>query len=281
MKKFFVLMLLCISAFASAALPPQSVTLESGSVRVRLDGRKRWNMNRIEYQGQLLCVDNSHAHYGMTCRPHNFKFGVGSGHDESGFVEEALSVKIYADGKEIVPQKDVIVSGKNIKVEKISKILDIDVKYIIILENDTITEFIEAVASKYMKLHHLYFFMHPWSPRFTDLHILYEDGKVSDVSFKSDHKFVNRKFAPFSAWYDKKSGYGTATAFKNLNGGRKLMRFIWDRPQYRKDYLCDYFNAGLPAGHKIAYQSKTAFFRQSDNSKWIAEAEKVFKQISL
>ena len=37
----------------------------------------------------------------------------------------------------------------------------------------------------------------------------------------------------------------------------------------------------IPAGHKIAYQSKTAFFRQSDNSKWIAEAEKVFKQISL
>ena len=281
MKKFFVFLLFCLNIMIFAALPPESVMLESGNVRVRLDGRKRWNMNRIEYQGQLLCVDNSHSHYGMTCRPHNFKFGVGSGHDESGFVEEALSVKIYTDGKEVIPQKNVAVKGSKIKVVKNSKILDIDVIYTIVIENDIITEFIDAVASKDMKLHHLYFFMHPWSPRFSDLHIMFDNGTTADVSFKSDNKFVNRKFAPYSAWYDKKSGYGVVTSFKNLKGGKKLMRLIWDRPQYRKDYLCDYFNDRLPAGHKISYQSKTVFFRQQDKTKWISAAEDIYKQIKL
>ena len=280
MKNLFSCSLLFATAILSAAIP-QSITLKSGEVSVRLDGKKRWNMNRIEYQGELLCVDYPHAHYGMVCRPDNWKIGVGSGHDETGFAEQLVSLKIFADGKEVLPQKDITVQGKNIRVEKVSKILTLNVKYIINIENNIIYEFIETVSTEKMKLHHLYFFMHPWSPRFTNLYVKYADGTVKDFSFKSDNSFPNRKFAPFSAWYDSKSGYGAATAFKNVKGTKNMMRFIWDRPQYRKDYLCDYLIASLPAGHVISYEAKTAFFRQQDNSKWTADAENVFKQIKF
>ena len=47
----------------------------------------------------------------------------------------------------------------------------------------------------------------------------------------------------------------------NIKGGKKLMRIIWDRPQYRKDYLCDYFKSNLPGGHVIAYEAETSFYR--------------------
>ena len=280
MKNLFICFLLSAAVISIAAIP-QSITLKSGEVSVRLDGKKRWNMNRIEYQGELLGVDYPHAHYGMTCRPDKWKNGVGSGHDETGFSEQLVSLKIFADGKEILPQKGSAVQGKNIRVEKVSKILTLNVKYIITIENNIIHEFLETVSSEKMQLHHLYFFMHPWSSRFTDLHVKYANGTTNDFSFKSDNSFPNRKFAPLCAWYDSKSGYGAATSFRNVKGTKNMMRLIWDRPQYRKDYLCDYFTTALPAGHVISYEAKTAFFRQQDNAKWTTDAENVFKQIKF
>ena len=143
MKKFFVLYFAFIVSVFSAAIP-QSIMLESGDLKVRLDGRKRWNMNRIEYQGELLSVDSPNAHYGMTCRPIDFKYAVGSGHEETGFGEKVVSLKIFSDGKEIVPQENISVCGSKIKVEKVSKILDLNVKYDILIENNIISEFIEV-----------------------------------------------------------------------------------------------------------------------------------------
>lgn len=61
---------------------------------------------------------------------------------------------------------------------------------------------------------------------------------------------------------------------------KNMKRLIWDRPQYRKDYLCDFSSAVLPAGHMIVYESKTAFFSQADKSKWISDAEKLFARLN-
>ena len=138
MKRFFILYFALIISVFSAAIP-QSIMLETGDLKVRLDGRKRWNMNRIEYQGELLSVDSQNAHYGMTCRPIDFKYAVGSGHEETGFGEKVVSLKIFSDGKEIVPQENISVCGSKIKVEKVSKILDLNVKYDILIENNIIS----------------------------------------------------------------------------------------------------------------------------------------------
>lgn len=257
-----VLSLFCLlCAFFCVADIPQSVMLESGNIRVRLDGKKRWNLNRVEYNGELLGKDSPYAHYGMTCRPSDFKYTVGSGHEESGFGETVVSIKFYADDKEVFPESGVPIRGKKIKVEKVSKILSLDVKYNIHLENDIIYEQIEAVSGKDMKLHHLYFFMHPWDPRFSELHIHHPNSTIRKIPFKSDHKFVNRKFVTTAAFYDKKSGIGVVTTYRNLKGGNNMMRFIWDRPQYRKDYLCDYFKSDLPRGQVISYEAETSFYR--------------------
>ena len=266
MKTGFCLFWLFLTFFCIAEIP-QSVMLESGNIRVRLDGKKRWNINRIEYCNELLGKDSPNAHYGMTCRPHDFKYAVGSGHEESGFGEIVTDLKIYVDGKETVPEKGVVLCGKKLKVEKISEILSLKVKYTIRIENDIITEYIEAVSEKDMKLHHLYFFMHPWEPRFSKVSISHENGLITVKQFKSDHKFVNRKFVGTVSFFDRSSGIGVITEYRNIKGGKNMMRFIWDRPQYRKDYLCDYFKSDLPRGQVISYESKTLFYRVNSNSK--------------
>lgn len=260
MKLGYCLFLLFLAVTCIAA-PPSSVTLESGNIRLRLDEKKRWNINRIEFCGERLGKDSPYAHYGMTCRPADFKYAVGSGHEESGFGEQVISIKFYAGNKEVFPEKGVTIHGTKLKVEKISKILTLDVKYNIVLDNDKIYESIEAVSNKDMKLHHLYFFMHPWEPRFSELYISNSARSIRTIPFKSNQKFVNRKFVRTATFFDKKSGIGAITTYRNIKGEKKMMRLIWDRPQYRKDYLCDYFMSVLPKNHVIAYEAETSFYK--------------------
>ena len=68
------------------------------------------------------------------------------------------------------------------------------------------------------------------------------------------------------AFYDANAGIGAITTYRNIKGGKKMMRIIWDRPQYRKDYLCDYFMSDLPGGHVIAYEAETSFYRVNSNN---------------
>lgn len=279
MKK--LTMLACLfAAVVSYAAIPQSITIESGNVRVRLDGKKRWNINKIEWKNRLFGIDEGGAHYGTAFQPQGSKFFIGSGHDESGEGEKFTSLKILVDGKEVTPVEKTVIKGKKVQVEKHSSITDLNVITKFTIENDTILETTEITAAKPVKINFLYFFMHPWSTRFNKFHAIGADGSKLDLTFKSDGSFPNRKFMPSAAWYDTKSGLGVASVIKNVKGLKKPMRFLWDRTSYRKDYLCDYAHSTFPAGNVVIYECKTGFFQQMDQTKWIADAEALFNKLN-
>ena len=273
----FLFALAMVSVFADI---PQSITLESGNVRIRLDGKKRWNVNRIEWKNQLMGVDFSGAHYGVVYRPVTSKHPIGTGHDESGIGEKLISLKIYADHREVIPVEGKIIKGKHIRVERTSQIADLATKTSLIIENDIMRETAEISADKDIKLDHLYIFMHPWSTRFDKFHAIRANGDKIDVSFRSDNSFPNRKFVPSAAWYDTKTGFGAVTFIRNIKGKKSPMRYLWDRKIYRKDYLCDYYHSVFPAGTAVVYEAATGFFRQPDSDKWIADAEALMKKLA-
>lgn len=279
MKKtlFFLLTLAMISGSAE---PPQSITLESGSVRIRLDAKKRWNVNRIEWKNQQLGVDTPGAHYGIVYKPAGARYPIGTGHDESGFGEEVISLKIFADGKEVTPKEKQIISGNKIRIEKVSRIADFSARSSTVIENGILRETAEVSAEKDVNLDHIYFIMHPWSTRFDKFHAVFANGKKLDVTFKSDNSFPNRKFVPSAAWYETATGLGAVTFIRNIEGRKSPMRFLWDRKNYRKDYLCDYYRSTFPAGKKVIYEAVTGFFRQPDAEKWTAEAESMMENLS-
>ena len=276
MKK--LTMLACLfAAVTSYAAIPQSITIESGNVRVRLDGKKRWNINKIEWKNRLFGIDEGGAHYGTAFQPQGSKFFIGSGHDESGVGEKFISLKIIVDGKEITPVEKNVIKGKKVRVEKISEITTLKVKSTFTIENDVLLETTELTAATPVKINFLYFFMHPWSTRFNKFHTIKTDGSKLDITFKSDNSFPNRDVGPAAAWYDTKSGLGVVSVIRNIKGQKKPMRFLWDRTSYRKDYLCDYAHSTFPAGNIVIYECKTRFFQQLDPKKWIADAEKLFQ----
>ena len=259
---------------------PQSITLESGRIRIRLDAGKRWNVNRIEWKDHLLGTDLAGAHYGAVYRPKGGKHPIGTGHEESGIGEKLFSLKIYADDQEVVPSEGGVIKGKVIRVERTSQIAELSSKTSLVMENDLLWEMTQITAEKEVKMMHLYFFMHPWSPRFDKFHAVFPNGEKLDVTFKADNAFPNRKFAPSAAWYETKTGLGAATFLRNIKGAKNPMRFIWDRKVYRKDYLCDFLNGTFPAGHVAVYESVTGFFRQKEQEKWIGEAEELLEKLS-
>ena len=165
MKNIFLLLFFLATGSAFADVP-QSITLESGNVRIRLDGKKRWNVNRIEWKNNLFGVDFPGAHYGAVYRPIDSKFPIGTGHDESGIGEKLTSLKIFADHREVIPAEGKIVKGKHIRVERTSQIADIASKTSLVIENDILRERTEISAGKDVRMDHLYIFMHPWSTRF-------------------------------------------------------------------------------------------------------------------
>ena len=279
MKKTLFL-IFALALFSALADIPQSITLESGNVRIRLDGRKRWNVNRIEWKNNLLGVDFAGAHYGVVYRPVTSKHPIGTGHDESGIGEKLTLLKIFADHKEVVPAEGKIIKGKHIRVERTSRIADLTTKTSLTIENDIIRETAEVTAEKDLKLDHVYIFMHPWSTRFDRFHAVASNGKKIDISFKSDNSFPSRKFVPCAAWYETKTGLGAVTFMRNIKGKKSPQRYLWDRKTYRKDYLCDYYRTTFPAGTVVVWEAVTGFFRQPDQNLWIGEAEALMKQLS-
>lgn len=278
MKKFFITVLFFTVCGLFADIP-QSITLESGNIRIRLDGRKFWNMNRIEWKNHLLGVDQKGAHYGIACQPQGERFFIGSGHDESGKTEKLISLEIFADGEKVTPVDNAVIKGREIQINKVSGITNLLVKTVTVIHGDVIYETAEVSALKPVKINYLYFFMHPWTTRFDKFHAVFANGKKLDVTFKSDNRFPNRNFVPSAAWYDTESGLGAATVLNNIRGKKAPRRFLWDRTNYRKDYLCDFAHSTMEPGTVVIYESKTGFFQQPDPAKWIAEAEVFFEKL--
>ncbi|MBR2723239.1 MAG: hypothetical protein IKB77_02810 [Lentisphaeria bacterium] len=279
MKKIFVLFMLLTVAAVFGNTPPQSVVMESGNLKVRLDGRKFWNINRIEWEGQLVGVDQTGAHYGVAYQPEGSKFFIGSGHDESGRSEKLNSIRFFIDDRQEMPVKSPIIRAAVVGMEKESQIADFKVRYRFFIDHNILHERVEISAGNDVKVNFLYPFMHPWSTRFTDYFGVGESGRTLNIKFKSDGSFPNRNYLDYGVWYDEKSGIGVASLITPESGEKSLRRFLWDRPNYRKDYLCDYAHAVFPAGHTAIYISHTAFFRQEDKTKWHETAMNLLERL--
>jgi|GEM_PF-1453907 len=250
---------------------PRVISLDNGQVFLRLDSHKFWNINRIDVvfgnRKQNFGIENSESHYGAVLRPAGSQYFIGSGHCESGRSEIVKSLKIIADGKEVIPGESPI-SGKCIQVEKISNIADLQLKYSLTLKEKQLLETVEIISLADIKSRCMYFFMHPWNTRFTGLYIRDLDGKdhFHSAAGNNSHPFGMKSFFPYAMWHDAQNGDAIVTHITRQPESRKMSRYIWDRKVYRKDYVVDFVNVTMPKNTKVTYCAETVFFN-SKNSK--------------
>src|SRR6266550_5221744 len=165
------------------ALGPPALKISCGDVVLRIDGPLKWTINRIEYKGTPLAIENSA--YGTVFLFPGIGF-IGSGHllDRKDGAEDVLGLEMYLDNnrlswapdksfssKQLQPYLDrgtelpspvEFLKGKEFKQHKTSRILDFDLNCIVNLRNNRVYEETTFTTRKPVPLDLVYNCMHAW-----------------------------------------------------------------------------------------------------------------------
>jgi len=273
-----ILIFAAIAAAVRLLAAPQSIQLESGDLKIRLDSAKAWTISGIVFQGYPVGVDTV-TNYGTVVNIAGTNGFVGSGHKETGFKEEVESLKLFVDGVEADLTKTDSFKGKNIRIEKLSRLRDFTLKSEIVIAGNRIHESAEITSATEVKLANMYHFMHSWTPEFKELFVAEPGGEEKTYIFKGDDKWPVYRPVPAAAWFNPDVGIGVATLVLPGSGQHAPLRFVWDRTVYRKDYVVDFTNAVFPAGRKASYAVATGFFRKPQGGTWIEAAKNTWKAL--
>src|SRR6266436_4675213 len=95
------------------AIGPAALRVSCGDVLIRIDGPLKWTMNRIEYKGTPLAIENSA--YGTVFLFPGIGF-IGSGHllDRKDGAEDVLGLEMYLDNNRLSWAPDKTFSSKQL-----------------------------------------------------------------------------------------------------------------------------------------------------------------------
>jgi hypothetical protein len=275
MKTHLVVLALCLAALGLALEPPRSIDIAIGDIKIRLDAAKRYYMNRVEFQGQPMGVDQRGYHYGTVFFVKGEKGFAGTGHTEAGYGETVDKLQILIDGTSVDYMNCNSFSGQELLLRKRSRVGHFSIDYTLAIVGGRMDESVAISSDADVAMNIIYHFMHPWELRFTDFCAVKADGALLRGTFAGRGAFpLKRTDIQAVACYDRQSGYGLVTRDLGGEGHGKPLRMLWDRPVYRKDYFADYSEQRFPKGHRATYAASTAFFRQPDASRWEQEALK-------
>ena len=264
------------------ALGPAALKVSCGDVLIRIDGPMKWTINRVEYKGTPLWIENSACGTVFTF-PGIGHIGTGHLVDRKDGAEDVLKLSMWLDGKEMswpagkgflsselqlclngkpLPGEVEWVQAKEFRQHKVSRILDFDLDSIIILKNNRLYEETAVSISKETPLDQCFHFTHAWTHNFTAFLAHAEDGKeLHDVFGNECRKEYSLESTVWTAVYDANSGKGVLsyTLEKPAVGGSEL--FVVNAPGvYRKCGLHCFVKKIVPAGFKGRYRMMTIFF---------------------
>jgi hypothetical protein len=286
------------------AIGPAALMVSCGDVLIRIDGPMKWTINRVEYKGTPLWIENS------SC---GTVFGfpgigwIGTGHlaDCKDGSEDVLKLQLWLDGKEMswladksfsskelqlylvepnmpLPWPVETVKGKEFKQHKISRILDFDLDCIIELRDNRLYEQTTISTKKQIPVTQNYNFTHAWTHTFTAFLAHAEDGKELQDTFGNDkRKEYSLERIVWTAQYDANSGKGVISYLleKPAEGGADLL--IVNAPGvYRKFALMCFTNKTVPADFNGKYRMVTVFF-EAPADKWQDVARKLANNLNV
>jgi len=282
------------------AMGPPALKISCGDVLLRIDGPLKWTINRIEYKGTPLAIENSA--YGTVFLFPGIGF-IGSGHllDRKDGAEHVLGLEMYLDNKHLswpagktfsseqlqpyleegrpLPEPVELVKGTQFSQHKVSRILDLDLDCVIRLRDNRLYEETTFSSKKTVPLDLVYNFMHAWIDTATAF-LSGKDGgdeiagELKDSKDVTNVQYINKEM-DWVAVYDGPSGKGAVSRLlaKPQLGGAVM--FIRNCPKiYRKFYLMSFTKETVPAGSSGTYRMVTGFFAASSD-KWQDAARKL------
>ena len=216
--------------------------MESGDYRVRINEKYKHTIREIVWQKNALATQTGYC--GAILCPASGKY-IGAGHTEGG-AEKVLSVKVFCDGKEVVPAAKAVFKGEKVVVEKLSLFDKLLFRVVLELTPEGLIESKRFVATAEQKVHLYYAHIYCFNKDFTDYYALTAQNKV--ISGKFELPRDNPK-ARKNAWkinkevkyvgeYDAAKNVGVMLYYPTVIKGAMRNATIWECPwAYMKYYM--------------------------------------------
>lgn len=245
--------------WAQVPIDSPPLTLSTPELSIRINPKKAWTIDQIQYKGKPLSTTNSN--YSLVIDLGGNKF-VGSGHTEGG-KEEVLSVQIEADGKPVNLAQGGMVQGKKFVLTKQSKVAFLDLKNTVRLSGGTLEEENAVTVRENGTISKMYGLMYAWVSTTSEWMAKTVGGRDLEGSFDNTG-WEMQDDVRWSALYDPASQTAILTEFPpDLPAAVGQQHAYWDISAYHKQYYQPFTARELKAGEKYRFAAKVRAFPAS------------------
>lgn len=289
-----VLTTFSMNAFAqtSANPPPMpnALTASLGDLRVKINADDLlWSCNGIDYKGTVMGMDGS-VYITVATIKNVGHFGSAHFLEVPGKPNEIEkepieSLKMILDGKPIdKPSSPAEINGKVFRIERQSKIRDLDVDSTVEWRDNKAIEFVHIHANKDVELNQIYTLSFPWSPNMKEFMFGLADGTKKTGTFLPDDKKAGEgleKTANWFATYDPETRKGGVAFLAQRPTDVETWFQYTDAPKiYRKLRMMCFVNQTMPKDFDGKWALLVGFF-ESDSADWKAAAEKCLADLKV
>ena len=254
-KKLLMALFVMFSVFQAGAY---EYFMESGDYRIRISAKFRHTIRQIIWK--KFEIARPSGYYGAILATAPGKF-IGAGHTEGG-VEKVLDFSVICDGKKVVPTPGMVLKGKKITVDKISRFDNLLFNIRLELTKDGLIESKRFTALADQKVHLFYAHIYCFNKSFTDYYALSDKGKIISGKFTlpklqkmpKDRKDQTRLWhvrsdVKYTSEYDAAAKKGVLLYYPEVIKGKLHKSTFWEVPYaYMKYYMVTDVPGLLPAG---------------------------------
>lgn len=258
----------------------ETVLATCGEVSVLLRRASQWTPGRFDYRGDGMTTEQSA--YGTVFRFPDIGF-IGTAHLENE-PEQLLSVRFFADDREIDIPEDRIVAEESFRFLRDSRIRQFRLRNEIEIAGDRITETTTVSTDEAAELELVYHFMHAWNPSISayvagkkDEGIV-ERGRFADEGDTVRKFFVNAEVDWIGVFDPGLRKFAVSRLLESPPEVAAESK-IWNvPPTYRKYYLTSFFKKTVPAGFNGTWKMVTGF-GESTEEEWEAAATRLAEDL--
>ena len=238
----------------------ESILVKCGDVSILLRRNSQWTPGRFDFLGKAMTTEASA--YGTVFSVPDVGF-IGTRHLENE-PEPLLSLKFYADGKELVDVDEELVAEKSFRFVRESEIRQFRLRCEWEIRDNQIIETSTVTTDNGGDLNYLYHFMHAWKASVSaytagvDGEGIVDSGDLRDTD--GERRFVINRHVDWVGVYEPESGQFAVSRLLSEPEKGKSTSKIWKVPNaYRKYYLTCLSKTSVPAGYTGTWKMVTAF----------------------
>lgn len=251
---------------------PKEVVVNVGDIRTRIDGPKLWTLSGLEFQNTVMSTEDSAYGSVITIRGVGH---LGSAHflavpGKPGEIEKEIvtSLQLFIDDKPVTEfTPEMSLSGTSFRMERTSKIRDLDLKSSVSIRDGVLIETAHMRANKAIDLQITYPLMYAWTREATLFAFGDDNGIQKRGVFRKEGQSDEppEKNSRWMAVFNPATGKGSvAYLLKYPPDADGWLQWTDAPAAYRKLRIMSFVEKVMPEGFDGTYQAAVGFFSATE-----------------